>query len=49
MKWQIGDKIQNRYEIHDIKMGGMGIVYLCYDEKFKEPVAIKTFQEKFLS
>ena len=49
MKWQIGDKIENRYEIHDIKQGGFGIVYLCYDHEFEEPVAIKTFQAKFLS
>ena len=49
MGWQIGDKIENRYEIHDIKQGGFGIVYLCYDHEFEEPVAIKTFQAKFLS
>ena len=49
MNWQIGDKIENRYEIHDIKQGGFGIVYLCYDHEFEEPVAVKTFQEKFLS
>ena len=49
MNWQIGDKIENRYEIHDIKQGGFGIVYLCYDHEFEEPVAIKTFQAKFLS
>lgn len=46
-RWQIGDKIEDRYEIHDIKRGGFGIVYLCYDHEFKEPVAIKTFQAKF--
>ncbi|MBC2700549.1 MAG: hypothetical protein HF976_03900, partial [ANME-2 cluster archaeon] len=49
MNWQIGDEIENRYEIHDIKQGGFGIVYLCYDHEFKEPVAIKTFQARFLS
>lgn len=49
MNWQIGYKIENRYEIHDIKQGGFGIVYICYDHEFKYPVAIKTFQEKFLS
>ena len=45
---QVGDRIQNRYEIRDIKYGGMGIVYICYDHKSGEPVAIKTFQDKFL-
>ena len=51
LRWQIGDKIENRYEVHDIKGGegksGFGIVYICYDHEFKAPVAIKTFQERF--
>jgi len=47
-KWKIGEKIEGRYEIYDIKKGGMGIVFLCYDDEFKEPVAIKTFQDKYL-
>lgn len=52
-RWQIGDKIENRYEVHDIKGGegksGFGIVYICYDHESKAPFAIKTFQERFLS
>ncbi len=52
-RWQIGDRIQDRYEVHDIKGGpdksGMGIVYICYDHEFKAPVALKTFQEGSLS
>jgi tetratricopeptide (TPR) repeat protein len=47
-KWEIGEKIEGRYEIHDIKRGGMGIVFLCYDSKQRMPVAIKTFQDKYL-
>jgi tetratricopeptide (TPR) repeat protein len=47
-KWKIGDKIEGRYEIHDIKRGGMGIVFLCYDHEEKMPIAIKTFQDKYL-
>jgi serine/threonine protein kinase len=47
-KWRIGEKIDGRYEIHDIKKGGMGIVFLCYDSKEKTPVAIKTFQDRYL-
>ncbi len=50
--WKVGDRIQNRYQIYQIRGGqgksGMGIVYLCYDLEFREPVAIKTFQDKFL-
>ena len=53
MGWQIGERIENRYEIYDIKGGegksGFGIVYICYDHEFEEPVAVKTFQAKFLS
>jgi len=48
-KWRVGEKIEGRYEIHDIKKGGMGIVFLCYDHEFKSPVAIKTFQDKYLT
>ncbi|PIU83373.1 MAG: hypothetical protein COS68_04405, partial [Elusimicrobia bacterium CG06_land_8_20_14_3_00_38_11] len=47
MEWKVGDRIKNRYEIHNIKIGGMGIVYLCYDHETGDPVAIKTFQDKF--
>lgn len=43
-----GDWIQNRYEVIDVKRGGMGVVYLGYDSQQKEPVAIKTFQSRFL-
>jgi tetratricopeptide (TPR) repeat protein/tRNA A-37 threonylcarbamoyl transferase component Bud32 len=51
-KWKVGDRIENRYEIHDIRGGpgksGMGIVYVCYDREYKVLVAIKTFQDRFL-
>ena len=46
--WDIGYKIQNRYEILDIKKGGMGIVYLTHDHESNKIFAIKTFQEKYL-
>jgi eukaryotic-like serine/threonine-protein kinase len=49
--WQIGDKIKGRYEISKIFGGpgksGMGIVYICYDHELQEPVAIKTFQDRY--
>lgn len=47
--WKIGDRIEGRYEIHSVKRGGMGIVFLCYDHDFKKPVAVKTFQDRFFS
>ncbi len=43
-----GDWIEGRYEVSDVKRGGMGVVYLGYDRDKKEPVAIKTFQSRFL-
>ena len=53
LRWQIGNKIRNRYEIFHILGGpgrsGMGTVYVCYDHEFKKVVAIKTLQDKFLS
>jgi tetratricopeptide (TPR) repeat protein/tRNA A-37 threonylcarbamoyl transferase component Bud32 len=48
-KWKVGERIEGRYEIHEIKRGGMGIVFLCYDNETKSPVAIKTFQDKYLT
>lgn len=50
--YKIGDRIGGRYEIHRILGGegksGMGIVYVCYDHKFKIVFALKTFQDKYL-
>ncbi|MBK8024781.1 MAG: hypothetical protein IPK19_26025, partial [Chloroflexi bacterium] len=43
-----GDRILDRYEVADVKTGGMGIVYLCYDHLQREPVALKSFQSKYL-
>jgi serine/threonine protein kinase len=48
--WRVGDKIPDpsthraRWEIHDIKMGGMGVVYFAYDHQWQQPFAIKTFR-----
>ena len=47
--WQVGDKLKNRYGVHDVKEGGMGIVYVCYDYKSGLPIALKTFQDKYLT
>ncbi len=46
--WGNGYKIRNRYEIVDIKKGGMGIVYIAHDCEWNRNFAIKTFQDKYL-
>lgn len=46
--YAIGERISNRYEVRQRLYGGMGLVYLCYDHEEKIPVALKTFQSRFL-
>ncbi|MBF0537323.1 MAG: protein kinase [Nitrospirae bacterium] len=52
-QYKIGDRIAGRFQIYRILGGegksGFGIVYVCYDHEFKEVIALKTFQDKFLS
>ncbi|HRL14421.1 MAG TPA: protein kinase, partial [Aggregatilineales bacterium] len=43
-----GDMIEGTYQVMDVRYGGMGVVYLCYDHDHREPVAIKSFQSRFL-
>ncbi|HXD30621.1 MAG TPA: serine/threonine-protein kinase [Pyrinomonadaceae bacterium] len=47
--WQIGDRIQNRWEVYQILKGGMGVVYIVYDHRFHEPLAAKTFQDEIFA
>ncbi len=42
-------RIAGRYEVVTSLKGGMGIVYLCRDERTGQPVALKTFKPEFLS
>ena len=48
-EFMVGDRIGGRYEIADVRRGGMGVVYLCYDHEQREPVALKSFQSRFLN
>ncbi len=44
-----GYRIAGRYEVAGRPlMGGMGIVYLCFDHPEQRPVALKTFRAGFL-
>lgn len=48
-RYKPGDKIGGRYIVHDVKMGGMGIVFICFDKSNKMPRALKTFQDRFFA
>jgi tetratricopeptide (TPR) repeat protein/predicted Ser/Thr protein kinase len=47
-KWKIGDKMLDRYEIKDIREGGLGVVYIAFDHHWRQWFAIKTFKDEFL-
>jgi tetratricopeptide (TPR) repeat protein len=49
LRYRKGDKIGNRYLVHKALAGGMGEVYLCLHLETKFPVALKTFQSRFLT
>lgn len=47
MNWNAGELINQRWEIHRVLKGGMGIVYIVYDRhpEFRRVFAAKTFQD----
>lgn len=47
-QYKKGDKIGDRYLVHKALRGGMGEVYLCLDLKHSYPLALKTFQSRYL-
>ncbi|MHA1437058.1 MAG: protein kinase domain-containing protein [Promethearchaeota archaeon] len=48
-KHKIGDLIGDRYKIIRILKGGMGVVYICFDNERHKLIALKTFLGKYLS
>ncbi len=46
-RYNIGDKIDDRYEVLAIHRGSMGIVYGTFDHKTKLPRALKTLQQRY--
>jgi serine/threonine protein kinase len=36
---------KDRWEVYDIKQGGMGWVYIVYDHEWREPFAVKTYKD----
>src|SRR5262249_18220115 len=47
--WRVGDRIQDRWEVHRIQRGTKGIVYLVYDHATRLPYAAKTLTEEFVT
>lgn len=52
-KIEVGNRIGRKFEIYRIFGGegksGMGIVYVCYNHEQRAVLALKTFQDKYLS
>ncbi len=43
--WQVGDRIQDRWEVHHLQPGSLGLVYIVYDHETHVPYAVKTLPE----
>jgi serine/threonine protein kinase len=48
-RYQPGERIGGRFQVHKALLGGMGEVYLCLDLQEIQPVALKTFQQRYLT
>jgi tetratricopeptide (TPR) repeat protein len=48
-RYKSGDRIGGRYFVHKALLGGMGEVYLCLDLQENSPIALKTFQQRYVT
>jgi tetratricopeptide (TPR) repeat protein len=42
--WHVGDRIQQRWEVHHVRPGSMGLVYVVYDHETHLPYVVKSMQ-----
>jgi tetratricopeptide (TPR) repeat protein len=47
--WRVGDRIQDRWEVHRLQRGGRWIVYFVYDHETHLPYSVKTLTEDSLA
>lgn len=47
--FRINDVLDGRYVVHNILGGGMGVIYVCFDQKDEKLVALKTFKSELLN
>jgi WD40 repeat protein len=45
-EWQVGDVIENLYEVRDIKYGGMGAVYVVRHLRWNSMMAVKSLYQR---
>jgi tetratricopeptide (TPR) repeat protein len=47
-EWVIGDLLEGRFQIHDVRRGAAGLVYAVYDRELKQALAAKMLEPELL-